>query len=79
MIEVVRAFLWSCWEWDLEQLRNCWLYLPWPIPLTRFLALMVVKWTVLLLPVWIGPVALVRWWRASSGRGARGRQPDLLA
>ena len=46
------------WLWDVEQLRNPWLYYPLCFPALFFVAFMLIKWMVLTIPLWM-PIQMI--------------------
>lgn len=48
----------SCFQYDVEVFSKPWLY-AWLIPAAFYLAFFVVKWAILTLPFWIGPVIII--------------------
>ena len=47
------------WLWDIEVLSNPWMYIPLLIPAPLFVCFMLIKWVVLLGPVWITPYLIL--------------------
>lgn len=43
------------WEWDLEVLAEPWMYYPLLVPAILFMSFVVIKWAIILCPIWIVP------------------------
>lgn len=52
MSELVTIFV-DLWKWDIAVLCSPWLYAPFLIPFCVFVPLMVIKWVLVTMPIWL--------------------------
>lgn len=48
--------LFSLFQYDINTLSNPWMYYPLCIPAFFYCGFMIIKWLILTLPTWIGPM-----------------------
>ena len=50
---IIIDVLLKLWEYDIEVMSNMWMYIPLLIPAIGYIIFMLIKWYVLLIPVWL--------------------------